>query len=520
MSEHTIQPSASPSQPIARNVQNEILLIGSIYKDPDLLVDSAYYIREQYDFSDPACQFFYESAVALYQNRTHKFDKSNVLSFMTEDESRLAVFRKYGGWNTLSSWMHLANEEDFKNYMDVLKKFSLLREYERRGFDVNKIRALRNFELLKANDIYRLMRGQVDKIKTVIMPDSQTEILNSNALNTVQQCVIQPDQGTPYPFQEWNDMFRGARMENFMLIGMLSNAGKSRFLCNLVAYIALVQRQSVLVLTNEMSIQEFRFCLITTVINNPAYQSLHGIQMNKREREITLGIYRDLMGNVVARRHDEHGAYTESPEDYIARLNQSSEEFRKVQSISQWIDEQTRGKIIIKDVQGDYSDEAISFEIRRAVMVEGIKFVAYDTLKTSKDQIGEWDSFKKLATTLSELAKELKINMTATFQLTDDTALIDPLDVTTNNIANAKQIIHLCDSAVVLAEPKRENYSKYAIEKFDPEWGAMASQSFDEKKRYYIGKTLKNRAGNKLSLAYSLNLDYNTWVCEGICKRK
>lgn len=169
---------------------------------------------------------------------------------------------------------------------------------------------------------------------------------------------------------------------------------------------------------------------------------------------------------------------------------------------------------------GLYSDEAISFEIRRAVMVEGIKFVAYDTLKTSKDQIGEWDSFKKLATTLSELAKELKINMTATFQLTDDTALIDPLDVTTNNIANAKQIIHLCDSAVVLAEPKRENYSKYAIEKFDPEWGAMASQSFDEKKRYYIGKTLKNRAGNKLSLAYSLNLDYNTWTCEGICKRK
>lgn len=125
-----------------------------------------------------------------------------------------------------------------------------------------------------------------------------------------------------------------------------------------------------------------------------------------------------------------------------------------------------------------------------------------------------------MATTLSELAKELKINMTATFQLTDDTALIDPLDVTTNNIANAKQIIHLCDSAVVLVEPKRENYSKYAIEKFDPEWGAMASQSFDEKKRYYIGKTLKNRAGNKLSLAYSLNLDYNTWTCEGICKRK
>ena len=45
-------------QEIVRNVQNEILLIGSIYKDPDLLVDSAYYIREQYDFSDPACQFF------------------------------------------------------------------------------------------------------------------------------------------------------------------------------------------------------------------------------------------------------------------------------------------------------------------------------------------------------------------------------------------------------------------------------------------------------------------------------
>lgn len=434
---------------------------------------------------------------------------------MTEDSERLSTYKQAGGWKTLETWMRLANPSDVKNYFEVLKKYSLLREYDRQGFDCTKIINHKKFELFTAADIYKLIRSKADKIKTVILEESETEVLNSRTEETILTCLEQPDEGLPYPFKEWTEMFRGARMGTMLLLGMLSNGGKSRILCKLVAYIALVHHQNVLVLLNEMSIQEFRFALITTVINNPEFEAMHGIHLTKKEREITLGKYRDNEGNMIHRKTDERGVYTESMDDYLARLSQTSDEFNKVRAITKWIDSESVGKIIVKDIQSDYSEDTVQFEIRKAAMTEGIKFCAYDTLKPEKSSIGAWDDFKRMATLLSELSKELRINLTATFQLTDAAAHIDPMDFTSNEISSSKQIIQVADSMVAFAEVHKENFHKYAYMVPKSEWGEAHEKKLDESKRYYICNTLKNRAGNKLKLLFSLNLDLNIWKCEG-----
>ena len=63
-----------------------------------------------------------------------------------------------------------------------------------------------------------------------------------------------------------NELFRGFKLGTMMCTGMLSNAGKSRFMFKLIAYIALVKKQNVVVLLNEMSVDEMRFCLLTTIL--------------------------------------------------------------------------------------------------------------------------------------------------------------------------------------------------------------------------------------------------------------
>ena len=505
---------------VIRNVQNEILFVGSLYKKPDLIVEYGHYIREKYDFSDPISKFFYECAVILYERRTQEFSKSIIMSFMTEDTDRLATYKQAGGWKTLDAWMHLTNVNDIKNYFEVLKKYSLLREYSRQGFDCSKIIAHKKFELFTAADIYKLIRSKADKIKTVILEDSETEILNSRTEETILDCLEQPDEGIPYPFHEWTEMFRGARLGTMLLLGMLSNGGKSRILCKLVAYIALIQKQNVLVLLNEMSIREFRFALITTVVNNPEFEELHGIHLTKKEREITLGKYRDSEGNIIQRHTNAEGIYTESMNDYMERLSSTSEEFNKIRAITRWIDEESAGKIVVKDIQSDYSEDTVQFEIRKAAMTEGIKFCAYDTLKPEKSSIGAWDDFKRMATLLSELSKELKINLTATFQLTDAAAHIDPMDFTSNEISSSKQIIQVADSMVAFAEVHKDSFHKYAYIVPKGDWGEAHQKDLDTSKRYYICNTLKNRAGNKLKLLFSLNLDLNIWKCEGEVVRK
>ena len=71
-----------------------------------------------------------------------------------------------------------------------------------------------------------------------------------------------------------------------MAFAMPSNCGKSRFTIDLAAHTALVHKKKVLIISNEMSEEKMKLCLITTIINNPEIQKLHGYEISKTEGEL------------------------------------------------------------------------------------------------------------------------------------------------------------------------------------------------------------------------------------------
>ena len=71
-----------------------------------------------------------------------------------------------------------------------------------------------------------------------------------------------------------------------MAFAMPSNSGKSRFTTNLAAYTAFVNKKKVLIISNEMSEEKMRLCLITTILNNPEIQKLHGQQLHVTEGQL------------------------------------------------------------------------------------------------------------------------------------------------------------------------------------------------------------------------------------------
>ena len=101
------------------NIQNEMLIVGAIYKHPDLLVEYSQYIKSKYDFYDEVTRFFYDNAEIIYKKRSQTFNKATITTFMTEDNDRLSLYKKYGGWNTIESWNKLAIVDDFKNYYEI-----------------------------------------------------------------------------------------------------------------------------------------------------------------------------------------------------------------------------------------------------------------------------------------------------------------------------------------------------------------------------------------------------------------
>lgn len=496
------------------------MLVGAIYKRPDLLVDYGQYIKSKYDFADEAGKFFYDCAETIYQTRSQELSKNTVNAFMTENAERLQKYKLYKGYKFIEGWMRVSKDEDIDNYFKVVKKYSLIREYQRNGFNVDVIMSLKNFEKLSAEDVYRIIRGQADRINTVILTNTESEILNSKLCDTINQCMKAPDMGAAIPYPIMSDLFRGVKLKSMMAVGMLSNAGKSRYMFKLIAYLSLVLKHKCLVLLNEMTLEDMRLCLLTTVVNNPEFQQLHGIHITKKEREIALGMYRDARGEIIYREKDEWGDFTESVTDYIQRVSANSAEYRNLIAISQWIEDNTQGIIFAKDICNAYDDKTLEFEIRKAVLTNGVQYCFYDTLKSDIADTGDWAAFKATSTKLSELAKQLNIFVYGSIQLTDEVNYIKPDELTSSHISSCKSIKHILHTLVLFKEVPKEMYFKYGYYSDNPDWGDGTVHDLDEKKRYYVGNVDKNRFGSKKHLLFEVNLDTNVWTEVGELVKK
>ena len=500
------------------NIQNEICFVGCLYKSPDLFVNYGNFMRSKYDFSDPVTKFFYDSFETYYLTFSRTVDETKLNVFMSQNPERLKTYKQYKGFKTVQRYMSLADERDCKNYFETIKKYSLLREYERNGFPADKIIPHRNFDKMSPNDIYRIIRAKADKIHTVINACEEATELTDKTSEQVDKYLEKPNFGLPFPWYMYNEYFLGMRERKMLFEGFLSNEGKTRKLVMLAAYTALVMNEDFFLMSNEMDEEDLRSCLITTVINNDEFQKLHGVVMRKPEKEIALGIYHDSEGEIIRRKVDKFGIYTESDEEYIKRVRDESEEYWKVRKVTDWIDN-SKTSVWFKDVGDNYSPAAIELELRKARVTQNIKYYGYDTLKGYNTD--EWSYVKQFATRLKEVTRELRMSGYAVFQLTDDTVFTDIFSLSSNNISNAKQIKHVADILNIGKRLKKEEYHKYQMVAENDSWGEPTGDDLDLKKQYFAIKPDKNRAGDKDKvMLFEIDLNLNIWKNVGYIIRK
>ena len=501
------------------NVQAEGMFVGAIYKNPDLLTEYDPYIRSKYDFYDSFARFLYDNARIMYK-RGMAFDQTSVMSYFTSDSQRKSVFLTSGGWATIETWKQLSENEKIKSRFEEIKKYSLLREYDRQGFNTDVITSSERFEEFTAEEIYRIIRGKADRIRTVIMTNQESEVVNSNIDDMLLGYMAKPDMGVPLPYPIMNEMFWGLKLNSTMGVGMLSNAGKTRFMTKLIAYLTLVQKQRVLLLLNEMTVEDIKKCLITTVINNPEFKPLHGIDITKPERELALGLYKDNNGELIYQKTDSDGNSIELPDEYISRVKANSDEFDKVMQVAKWVENETQELIYAKDLSTGYDDRTLEFEIRRAHITNGINYWFYDTFKSDVSSMGEWAAMKASETKLTSLSQELGMFGYLSFQLTDDAEFAKPGELTSSNIANSKQIKHGLWTLELAKEIPKSDFGKYGYYQNDSDWGNNIICDLKEENRYYVFNTDKNRFGEKKKIVFEVNLNLNTWIEKGELAKK
>lgn len=531
MNEIDIDKSLIGMPEILRSMFSELTFIGSAYLNPKIIKRFEESMRPKWDFTSDANRFFYNTLIEIGKINNWKISEYTVNAYMIDNSERLKVYNKYGGYNWIRFVVKMAEENDsIKNidsYYNSVKNYSLLREYWRMGLkdSVEKMVKWKSFKTMKPRDILMLMNQSINRVYTTLANTEEMKDLTSNCDDFVKEKLQFPEQGLSFAFPLMTQVFQGIRLGQFMAWGMLSNAGKSRFLIRLISNLAFVHNKKVLIISNEMTEDEMRACLITTSINNPDIQKLHGVKMELKQNALQNGKYlvdkeyaneEGVVNSEVTHIVDPSGKLLETAEEYEARVTKMSTQYKQVRQIAQWIDTKMSRHIYIVETGSDYSDSDLKQIIENTCLSEGIDYVFYDTFKSDKDAMGDWAAMKKTATILSEIAKKKNLFIGANIQLTDDAALCKPLELTSNNIANSKQIKHVLDALCLFREIPVADYKEYKYWKtINDNPTEMELLPLENNKRYYVCRIDKNRAGSKPDLLFSLNLDTNIWKEEG-----
>lgn len=495
-----------------RNVELEKVYIGLLLTEPKYIV--RYYIL--FD----QCYFESESLLNIYKsilfteggNYTPEIAKQK-FNFSREVEG--IYQQKY----YLKQYVAGKNYNMEKIYTDLRKICLLRKKYVEMPIESiqKKIVEIAHYKLYDKMTIEEVENATnqvtvTDKFKQAVLNTDLTSFLERGDNNLAN--------GLSLPFPILTQVFKGIRKGETMAIAMPSNAGKSRLTVNIAAYTSLVHQKKVLIISNEMSEEKMKLCLITTILNNPEIQKLHGQDIKKSEGELLEFKFRP--DNPKEVKVDENGFVIqeekETREQFIKRLSKISTEFNKTVKVTEWLNEQSNNCVYFINIT-DHTNDELKKVITNYYYKEKIEYMFYDTMKTDTQNIGKSEEIKKTATIISNLAQNLNIFIGYTMQLTETTTL--PVNLTINDLSESRTVKEVLDTLCLVKQIDNRTLKdyEYSLEEVSDKFYPLKEYK-DPDERYYACVVDKNRAGSKPKVVFNLNLAYNRWTELGYLRLK
>lgn len=492
--------------------QLEYDFIGILLSNPKLIM-KYYFSKEICLFKDEQCLNIYKS-ILFNEGAKYASEKAKDGFNFSKDSEEV--------YNLKAKLKKQAEEEQKnpeKTYVELRKIFilrkSCLESPER--YIQDKIAEITDYQL------YDKMSPEEieDAIKQVnITQKFKQSILSRNLVRFLESGENELANGLDYPFPIITQVFKGIRKGETMAFAMPSNSGKSRLTIDIAAYTSLVHKKKVLVISNEMSEEKMKLCLITTILNNPEIQKIHGQKVEMSETELLE--FKFKPDNIKDAKLDENGYILkeekETQTQFVQRLSKISSQFNKVITAIEWASKQMNNSIYFINIT-DHTNDELQKVITNYYYKEKIEYVFYDTLKTDTANIGNPEEIKKTATILSNLAQNFDMFICSSLQLSENTTM--PINLNVNDLAVSKTVKEVLDTLCLFKQISRDDYDKYEYSKQEVDTKFFnLEKSKNPDVRYYACVIDKNRAGAKPKLVFKLNLAYNSWEELGYLKLK
>lgn len=510
-------------QELLKCPQCELSILGTFFKSPMTYFSLSDVVKNS-DFSDGSTRFWHVFIDKYLLTYSNEVTPALLNTFASMDATRMQGYRRYGGYNTVKSMMEIAlDEPGLINAVQMLKKYSLIRNLANEGFDIENIVGSNKFSSMDAEDVAALMQGKLDMVcNNSIVNINRPNDMSKNAGSFVDSFFTAPSTGLQTPFNFINEYCMGLVGGDTLFWGSLSNAGKGRSLIYVACYLAM-NGAKVTILENEMDLQRMNQAFIVTACNAPYAQQLTGCKLQIPEKRLVLASYLDNSTGEPIYRHcnKNTGEYTETMEQYRARVAKHSDEYNMVKEVTNYLEQNVRDKMLFKNVASNYGDTALLRHLNQSVLAEGSDVVIYDTIKNASSvngtgKIGDWAALLNTATILQEATAKLKtVSSIMSFQLDRSAYKKRIEELSAENIASSSGMLTIADQLIMFLHMKKEDYKDYKIEKKMEAWGKneVVTTDLDVNKNLSAFRIMKNRrAGGKDKIFITeTDLNLNVW---------
>ena len=494
------------------NPELEQDFIGILLDNPKL-ISKYYFIFDDCIFEDDAMLNIYKS-ILFNEGSKYSSEKAKDKFNFSKDSEEVYELK-----NKLRKKAR-ENEFNVEEIYDELKKLFILRKAYTETPERNvqeKIVEITEYELYDKMSSEEV-KDTIDQVK--VTQKFKSAVLSDELVEFLESGENELANGLSYPFPVITEVFKGIRKGETMAFAMPSNCGKSRLTMDISAYTALVHQKKVLVISNEMSEEKMKLCLITTILNNPEIQKIHGQDIHVSETELLEFKFRP--DNKKDAKLDENGYVLkeegETQGQFVRRLFKISTDFNKTIKAIDWASKQINNSIYFINIT-DHTNDELKKVIVNYYYKEHIEYVFYDTLKTDTSNIGNPEEIKKTATILSNLAQNFNIFICSSLQLAENAT--SPINLDVNDLAVSRTVKEVLDTLCLFKQISREHLDEYeySLKEVDTEFFDL-EKSDDPDVRYYSCVIDKNRAGAKPKLVFKINLAYNSWVELGYLRLK
>lgn len=227
---------------IIQNKRAILQVLGGLIKNPKLLQEEKYDIKLE-DFQEAIHRVLFLTINNLYNQKVYEISGVTIDNYISTYPKQYKLFQDNRGIELVNRMAESAQDGSFDYWYDVLKKFTLLREFNEHGFDVSDLYDPNEIDIgiieqkntmldeMTTQDILKHYNKKFLKIRdNWTIKNTGTEVFQAgDGLSALKEKLKQaPSIGHSFINPILTTALRGMRKKKLVLVSGASGSGKSR----------------------------------------------------------------------------------------------------------------------------------------------------------------------------------------------------------------------------------------------------------------------------------------------------